>query len=96
MSEREDDLAVLHGRLDELQGQLSGAQERLSEAEEDIVWNVGTAPEEDLQEYYDAYDDAVARIETLEAEIADVEVSIADLESADDEDDEVNFEEVDD
>lgn len=96
MSEREDDLAVLHGRLDELQGQLSGAQERLSEAEEDIVWKVGTAPEEDLQEYYDAYDDAVARLVTLEAEIADVEVSIADLESADDEDDEVNFEEIDD
>jgi hypothetical protein len=96
MSEREDDLAVLRGRLDELQGQLSGAQERLSEAEEDIVWNVGTAPEEDLQEYYDAYDDAVARIETLEAEIADVEVSIADLESANDEDDEIDFEEIDD
>lgn len=83
MSEREDDLAVLRERLEDLQRMLADAELQREEAEEAIIW-MADQPAEDLQEYEDALAEADNRCESLRAEIDDVELSISQLENDED------------
>ena len=84
MTDKEHDLAVCRDRLEDLRGLLSQAEDALATAEEDAIANAGQ-PEEDVKEWNDIVVQRANRCEELREEIAEVEYSIWQLESSDEE-----------
>lgn len=84
MTDNEHDLAVLRERLEDLQNMLASAEADYEEAEDAVIW-MADQPQEDLEDYENALSEASDRCEWLKEEIAEVEMSIWQLENGDEE-----------
>lgn len=85
MTNKEHDLAVYRDRLEDLRELLSQAEDTLATAEEDYAESLAASDADSLPEIMDRLAQSFDYVDYLRNEIAEVEYSIWQLESSDEE-----------
>lgn len=85
MTDKEHDLAVYRDRLEDLRELLSQAEDTLATAEEDYAESLAASDADSLPEIMDRLEQSFDYVDYLRNEIAEVEYSIWQLESSDEE-----------
>nr|DAI31435.1 MAG TPA: hypothetical protein [Inoviridae sp.] len=85
MTDKEHDLAVYRDRLEDLRELLSQAEDTLATAEEDYAESLAASDADSLPEIMDRLAQSFDYVDYLRNEIAEVEYSIWQLESSDEE-----------
>ena len=85
MTNKEHDLAVYRDRLEDLRELLSQAEDTLATAEEDYAESLAASDADSLPEIMDRLAQSFDYVDYLRNEIAEVEYSILQLESSDEE-----------
>lgn len=83
MTDKEHDLAVYRDRLEDLRELLSQAEDTLATAEEDYAESLAASDADSLPEIMDRLAQSFDYVDYLRNEIAEVEYSIWQLESSD-------------